>query len=636
MRRAEMHVAAQLLSRLCVAAVAAGADGPNAHKGLDPGGGSSPLSETAASDPTRRGLSPVNSSGWSFVGGRWAESPSGGFAAPGGSAPHYFAMYTQQCFVEFDVSFMFVHPVKGASDDFVSAGLIFGADSNTTSGWVLEFPTISHVFKLESFWVTLSLQRPDGWRKGIFMEQLAGVSSTPGLWHSVRASLICSPECVLRVSVDGNHMQPLMHGMPLRNGDRVALPQQSSPAAFIGLTASNGQAGTTKPAFRHLAIAAPHHRKSGCRPRTVSPAGPASPWGNVTLNGKGIQVSGNTMALDGDGALLMEPGNKLWPRSTDQGRSFFSARQRVPNSLLVARSTSRGRVFQSYRVRTATPTGRADCAALENGHFEAGSCNTGGPGPFYLQRSTVPQYGGNWSDYEDVFQLPAFPASWQPNGTFLSLTNLSWLLAPFNVVALAPTAAEPNGTLLTFGYIGAACSPVAPHFVQNHRLPLPHGEGGCILQDPVSGYEYTTELPPYGYNIVFRSTTHGDTWSMDKLDSNPARPGGPLGPDYDGYFMHHKSAGCETAAAPTADGGVIAFVRPTKEPVSWMSRAGPGGLQWLPLSRAPFPSVNNVGGMVRTASGVLVLAGQFPGSSAALQVSWDGEFVVCPTSPPAR
>ena len=65
----------------------------------------------------------------------------------------------------------------------VQAGFIFGAE-NASSFYVLDFPTISHLWPVESFWLTLSVQRADGWRKGIWMQQLQGLSSTPGLWAS--------------------------------------------------------------------------------------------------------------------------------------------------------------------------------------------------------------------------------------------------------------------------------------------------------------------------------------------------------------------------------------------------------------------------------------------------------------------
>ena len=53
-------------------------------------------------------LNPVDASAdWSFLGGNWAEPRHypGAFAAPDQDAPHRFALYTSQCFHEFDAVF---------------------------------------------------------------------------------------------------------------------------------------------------------------------------------------------------------------------------------------------------------------------------------------------------------------------------------------------------------------------------------------------------------------------------------------------------------------------------------------------------------------------------------------------------
>ena len=107
---------------------------------------------------------------------------------------------------------------------------------------------------------------------------------------------------------------------------------------------------------------------------------------------------------------------------------------------------------------------------------------------------------------------------------------------------------------------------------------------------------------------------------MDKLDSNPARINGPLGATYS-YGRKKLSTGSEIAAAPTADGGVLTFIRDQQHSTMWTGRAVAGGGSWAPLCRAPFPMFATAGSMVRTSSGVLVMAGQFP--IVSLEVSWD-------------
>jgi hypothetical protein len=112
----------------------------------------------------------------------------------------------------------------------------------------------------------------------------------------------------------------------------------------------------------------------------------------------------------------------------------------------------------------------------------------------------------------------------------------------------------------------------------------------------------------------------GESWSMDKLDSNPARIHGPLGATYS-YGRKQLSFGSEIAAAPTADGGVLTFIRDQQHSTMWTGRADAGGGSWAPLCRAPFPMFATADSMVRTSSGVLVMAGQFP--IVSLEVSWD-------------
>ena len=72
-------------------------------------------------------------------------------AAPGAVVDHNFAFHTcptsHDCaHGEFDLSFEFLHPVKGSSDNFISGGLIFGATQASGGFLILEFPTVSHLW----------------------------------------------------------------------------------------------------------------------------------------------------------------------------------------------------------------------------------------------------------------------------------------------------------------------------------------------------------------------------------------------------------------------------------------------------------------------------------------------------------
>jgi hypothetical protein len=103
----------------------------------------------------------------------------------------------------------------------------------------------------------------------------------------------CEPDCVLRVSVVGNQMQPLMRGMPLRNGHHVSLPSSADAPSFVGLIASNGHQHCAKPAFWNLAIRRMNRTIVAACPAKATPVGPGAPWRPITSNGRGIQVSGN-------------------------------------------------------------------------------------------------------------------------------------------------------------------------------------------------------------------------------------------------------------------------------------------------------------------------------------------------------
>jgi hypothetical protein len=439
--------------------VAAAARAPPLHKMLP-----SPLDDNSSSSPP-----------WSFVGGRWVESmeAAGSYAAPTACNPrpdqkhfnaslpytngcinHTLAFYTGQRFGDFDAEFEFAYPVKptigdriGAADNFCSAGLIFGAQ-NASTFWVLDFPTVGHIWTVESFWVSLSIQRPDGWRRGIHLQQLLGLSSTPGPFHSAKVSLIgCgggapgeagderqrgAEQCVLRVAVDGNPMQPLMDGMPLANGMKVELPRG---AHHIGLVGTNGH-GAAKPAFRHLAVAAPPPpvvvaaSADNGAPTSFDLTPPRAPWGNVLVGVNGsvsVQPCGQQLLRDGSKAILMPPCKPQppqpaaaasyasaggWPRSTDGARTWSVASFRgpykdgEPASCGNFRRSIKTNELQCYDVAT-TP-----CASK----LQAGC------GPYYLVRATSARYGEPFGNYSVVQRLD-LPASWglnkslAPNGT---------------------------------------------------------------------------------------------------------------------------------------------------------------------------------------------------------------------------
>ena len=82
-------------------------------------------------------------------------------AAPTAVVDHNFAFHTcptsHDCaHGEFDLSFEFLHPVKGSSDNFISGGLIFGATQASGGFLILEFPTVSHLWDHDRCETTVS------------------------------------------------------------------------------------------------------------------------------------------------------------------------------------------------------------------------------------------------------------------------------------------------------------------------------------------------------------------------------------------------------------------------------------------------------------------------------------------------
>ncbi|MSO21660.1 MAG: DUF1080 domain-containing protein [Acidobacteria bacterium] len=119
--------------------------------------------------------------------------------------------------------------------------------------------------------------------------------------------------------------------------------------------------------------------------------------------------------------------------------------------------------------------------------------------------------------------------------------------------------------------------------------------------------------PPIGWNVCLRSTDGGQTWS------SPINIDGP--PYDDKRWMIHKEAS-EISVTQTADGKLLALVRPFFSPFMWEGWSEDDGQTWTPLARGPFPMYACNNSMITTSSGALIIGGRFPGMG--VQVSHDG------------
>ena len=211
---------------------------------------------------------------WAFSGGPWGQPPDGvgppqprrPDAAAGllleappnvGVGPgDNLAFFTSAKFKAFTATFAFRFPVNGSSDYPGPAGFALGA-TNASAFLALEFPCIAPSWRSEVFWATLSRYRPDGWREGLATVRVAGVSSTPGLWHHVRVSMehpgvgagVGASSGTLRVWVDEVPLSPWVDGAPTEEpGRALELPELRAPG-YLGLLSSNGQGALRKPVF---------------------------------------------------------------------------------------------------------------------------------------------------------------------------------------------------------------------------------------------------------------------------------------------------------------------------------------------------------------------------------------------------
>ena len=88
------------------------------------------------------------------------------------------------------------------------------------------------------------------------MEQVPGVTSTVGLFHTIRVKLSSSGgAAMLQIWVDEVPLMPLTHGQLLANGKTCELPSLDQ-GRFLGFAANNGQGAFAKPLFRGLQVLA--------------------------------------------------------------------------------------------------------------------------------------------------------------------------------------------------------------------------------------------------------------------------------------------------------------------------------------------------------------------------------------------
>ena len=540
---------------------------------------------------------------WRYAGGHWnatGENPAGTTAAPSnlGVGPgDNLAFWTGgQPLAGFRATFDFRFQLAGAIDYPGPAGFIFGAQ-NATSFYVLEFPAVGQAWRTEVEWVSLSHYRSDGWRQGIKIWRVPEVSSTPGIWHSVDVTLdptgAVGGRALFSVSVDGVPLEPLSDGQKQANGKTIVLTPLVMHTGWTGFLGSNGQGSFAKPQFRKFMLA-PITGKVASLPGpppwniSVEPPNPSNLWN---------QEMGccSTLTRCPEGQILTMGfanskhgiNNDTLALSTDQGRSFrYGSGPRGNSSAGCLFRCVAGGTLECYRL-----------TGIGGGHGETHTMTkataSGGPAGWFGQVS-------EWTPARVVHSL-VFPSVWGVPDNGSSLTELA---GPMSPVEIPPQPLTPNGTLAMFAYT-ADCSPEPCQTVQPSGFSHIKSDWG-------------------GINIAFASTDGGESFTMSKLDSNPA-----FKVAHDA--MDRKARGSEISAAATADGGLIALVRSNFAPQMWHTRtmarttatttvAGAPGT-WMPLSRGAFEMSAAASSMLRTVNGAIVIGGRFPLQS--IFVSYD-------------
>ena len=250
------------------------------------------------------------------------------------------------------------------------------------------------------------------------MEQLSMLSACPGFYHNATVSLRCpsAPKgpCALRVAVDGNPMQPLLDGMPLKQGGTLPLTttdkqpdsQKVVPRpGFLGLVSSNGHAPAVKVNFRNLSVsshgALPAPAAGG--PEWGGLAPPGGPWTIANTPGWPAVSSfpgGNWVADPRrNGDIIVFYNGKL-VRSRDGGRSF-------PDAVSGAQAPSIPTDLGPQCTGWIGDDGSLACYVLS-------PSGTGAIHPGQLYKATAPSFGANWTAARAVHNV-SFPAdvSWR-------------------------------------------------------------------------------------------------------------------------------------------------------------------------------------------------------------------------------
>jgi len=294
---------------------------------------------------------------WRFVGGRWEQDQDGVIIPPANLADENLAFYTAHAYGDFEAEFEFRWETANTT-----AAFVFRAQ-DACHYCVVDFPTIQMQWRSEHFWATISKVDQRGYREGLHMEMVYGVSSAVGLWHKAR------------IRVQGDEIRVWVDGRPVT---AVCDATYQGPGR-IGLATYSGHGETAKSCYRNLgmrgaALDAPPWDES---------LRPVRNWGVVDPE-YGQGCSNIVRAANGD-LLVMAAGKvdgadfRRPRRSSDNGQTW-TADEPLAERLL-------------YGSLRAAPAGRLEMYEISN---------------LQIQRAESKDHGKTWSAQRDVGEV-SFP-----------------------------------------------------------------------------------------------------------------------------------------------------------------------------------------------------------------------------------
>lgn len=293
-------------------------------------------------------ISKATAGQWAFVGGDWQQDTSGIITASQEASDENLAFFTQQAYCDFEVEFDFHWDCV-----WTTAGFIFGA-KDVRHYYIVDFPIVGQQYRAEHFWVSISKVDERGFREGLVMKMVSGVTSHPEVWHKAR------------VRVSGNEISVWVDEHPAAS---ICAPDCIDPG-YLGLATYNAiTGGGVKTSFRNFKVAGTPVAASTFSKEPV----PAARW---RMAHPEHTMGCGKIARAANGDLLVFAGNNRFVRSSDNARTWTEQPITGPHAGAFLHSAPDG-TLEMYR---------ATYPDL----------------PSHIQKATSSNNGHTWSDFRDV------------------------------------------------------------------------------------------------------------------------------------------------------------------------------------------------------------------------------------------